>query len=98
MLTKRIAVVNIVQGVQAVVQGIVHGKSRAVRGLCRVCGTPLYVTRENKPNATKNKTALAYIACLHTLHTLHRPRVSTPHAFPHPAQLPAHPARLTLTN
>ena len=85
---------NIVQGVQAVVQGIVQGQSRAVRGLCRVCSTALYVTREKQnPTTDKNKTALAYMACLHTLHTLHRPRISTPSDFSYPALAPAHPAQ-----
>ena len=83
-----------VQGVQAVVQGIVHGKIRAERGLCRVCSTALYVTHEKQTTVTtKNKNALAYMACLHTLHTLHRPRISTPRDFSYPALAPAHPAR-----
>ncbi|PPK72657.1 hypothetical protein B0F88_10390 [Methylobacter tundripaludum] len=85
---------NIVQGVQAVVQGIVQSQSRAVRGLCRVCSTALYVTREKQTTATtKNKTALAYIGTLHTLHTLHRSRTPTPRDFSYPALAPAHPAQ-----
>jgi|APLak6261668527_1056067.scaffolds.fasta_scaffold03309_2 hypothetical protein len=94
MRTKKIAALNIVQGVQSVVQGIVQGQSRAARGLCRVCSTFLYVTRENTtPSTTKNKTALAYMGTLHTLHTLHRPRTPTPHVFSCPALAPAHPAQ-----
>lgn len=93
MLTKKIVALNVVQGVQAVVQGIVQGQGRAARGLCRVCGTSLYVTRENKTTTiTINKTALAYMGTMHTLHTLHRPRTPTPRVFSYPALAPAHPA------
>jgi|GEM_PF-1940249 len=94
MRTKKIAALNIVQGVQAVVQGIVQSQSRAARGLCRVCSTSLYVTREKQTATTaKNKTALAYMGSLHTLHTLHRPRTQTPRVFSCPALAPAHPAQ-----
>jgi hypothetical protein len=88
---------KIVQGVQALVQGVVQGQSLAARGLCRVCSTSLYVTREEQntdnDQNTKNKTASRVYGCLHTLHTLHRPRISTHHEFSLPAQLPAHPAQ-----
>lgn len=85
---------NVVQGVQAVVHGIVQGKSRAARDLCRVCSTFLYVTRENKTTSTtKNKTSLAYMDTLHTLHTMHRPRTPMPRVFSRPALAPAHPAQ-----
>jgi len=86
-------VLNSVQGVQAVVQGAVRSQSRAARGLCRVCGTSPYVTREIVTAIIEKQTALAYIACLHTLHTLHRPHISTPRDFSHPAQPLAHPAQ-----
>lgn len=85
---------KIVQGVRAVVRGIVQGKSRAARGLCRVCSTSLYVTREKQTTTTtQNKTTLAYMGTLHTLHTLHRPRTPTPRVFSYPALAPAHPAQ-----
>jgi len=86
-------VLNVVQGVQAVVQGIVQGQSHAARGLCRVCSTAPYVTRERETETIKNKTAPRVYRCLHTLHTLHRPYVPTPSDFSHPAHSPAHPAQ-----
>ena len=55
---------NIVQAVQAAVQGIVRSQSRAACGLCRVCGTSPYVTREDETTTAKNKPPRAYMdAC-----------------------------------
>lgn len=81
-----------VQGVLAFVLAFVLAQTQVRRGLCRVCSTFPYVTREKTNATTKKINRLAYRVCQHTLHTLHRPRTPTPREFSHPAQLTAHPA------
>ncbi len=83
-----------VQGVQAVVRAFVQAKNQEPRGLCRVCRVfPLRDARGSSNHKAENKNTSRVYGCLHTLHTLHRPRVSTHHEFFTPAQSPAHPAQ-----